>query len=80
MSETDSAPENVPRTRAPSPRGLLQRLGLWLFGQTTVALLRLLGSTWRLETLGRDPQAAGSSERPQLAALYHESMLACAWA
>ena len=81
MSETDSAPENMPRSRVPSPGRLFRRLSLWLFGHTTAALLRLLGATWRLETLGRDPQTPAESDGPaQLAALYHESMLPCAWA
>ncbi len=62
------------------------RIGLWCFGRLTGVLLRLLGATWRIEVLGHDPrQTLGSRDArqpatpPQLAALFHESMLPCAW-
>jgi hypothetical protein len=48
-------------------------------------VLRLLGATWRIEILGVDPRdpssvgKAGTGPRPQLAAVFHESMLPCAW-
>jgi len=49
-------------------------------------LLRALGATWRVEILGEDPRldgagadANGSPPRAHLAALFHESMLPCAW-
>ena len=64
---------------------LLARLGLRLFGLLTSCLLRLLGATWRVEILGDDPrqamaQNATRSNAPNhLAALFHESMLPCAW-
>jgi lysophospholipid acyltransferase (LPLAT)-like uncharacterized protein len=58
------------------PHGPLGRLGLRLFGAITASLLRLLGATWRIETLGQDPRTDAA---PQLAALFHESMLPCAF-
>jgi len=58
------------------------RLLLLLFGGITSVALRLLGATWRVEVLGRDPRlptATGSPTGPQLAALFHESLVAAAW-
>ena len=74
----------------PDRRSRAARLGFRLFGRITGVLLRLLGATWRVEILGRDPRspattagASGKSPEPgeqgHLAALFHESMLPCAW-
>lgn len=79
MSETDSAPETARQPSAARTHGPLERLGLWLFGLIAGGLVRMLGATWRVEVLGRDPRMAGPSAPPQLAALFHESMLPCSW-
>ncbi len=66
------------------------RLGFGAFGWITGVLLRLLGATWRVEILGHDPRSTGATDdaigrsvetprRGHLAALFHESMLPCAW-
>lgn len=86
MSEPVPAPQSQPAEsgaerphRGLRPRGPLSRFGLWLFGLTTSALLRLLGATWRIEVDGRDPRTPSPSDPPHLAALFHESMVPCAW-
>jgi len=83
MSETDTQPESPEPTpqqqRAAQEPSRLDRLGLWLFGLLTSGLIRVLGATWRVEVLGRDPRVAGASHPAQLAALFHESLVACAW-
>jgi len=79
MSETEPAPDPAPKADGPRPRGALSRLGLRLFGLAASALLRALGATWRVEVLGNDPRTADPSDPPRLAALFHESMVACAW-
>ncbi len=76
MSETDQPLPSPQPPRDARPHGPLGRLGLRLFGMLTAGLLRLLGATWRIEILGRDPRPASA---PQLAALFHESMLPCAF-
>lgn len=60
---------------------LWRRAGLGLFGWLSATVLRLVGATWRVEVLGRDPRGTPVTETraPQLAALFHESMLPCAW-
>ena len=42
--------------RAARERGRSSGLWLWLFGLATSGLLRALGATWRIETIGHDPQ------------------------
>ena len=79
MSETEPAPKPVPKADGPRPRDALSRLRLWLFGLITSVLLRALGATWRVAVLCDDPRTAGPSDPPRLAALFHESMVACAW-
>ncbi len=86
MNEPVSAPDSQPPTSGSEPpapglreRGPWARFGLWLFGLTTSALLRLLGATWRIEVRGQDPRTPGPSDPPRLAALFHESMVPCAW-
>jgi lysophospholipid acyltransferase (LPLAT)-like uncharacterized protein len=86
MSEPVPAPDSQPPTNGserPVPglreRGPWARFGLWLFGLTTSALLRLLGATWRIEVRGQDPRTPSPSDPPRLAALFHESMVPCAW-
>jgi hypothetical protein len=75
-------PEQQSDAGAPSRAASIR---LRLFGLLSSALLRLLGATWRIEILGDDPQPlaasapSGSGARPLLAALFHESMLPCAW-
>ncbi len=85
MGETN-IPAEKPQQQSDADRpGLVARLGLRLFGLLSAALLRLLGATWRVEILGDDPRrtpapnAAGSGAPAYLAALFHESMLPCAW-
>ena len=79
---TDSRPPKSGSERPPDgvrARGPVARIGLWLYGLATSALLRALGATWRLEVHGDDPRTASPSDPPRLAALFHESMLPCAW-
>ena len=85
MRETNT-PAGVPQQQSDAqPESLARRTGLRLFGFLSAALLRLLGATWRIEILGDDPRAAGTPNAAQssaivsLAALFHESMLPCAW-
>ena len=86
MSEPVPEPDSQPPTngserrgRSRRERGTWRRFGLWLFGLTTGALLRLLGATWRIEVRGQDPRTPSPSDPPRLAALFHESMVPCAW-
>jgi lysophospholipid acyltransferase (LPLAT)-like uncharacterized protein len=63
------------------PRQSVRRLRLWLFGLLAGGLLRLLGATWRIRVLGRDPRRARTANEPaevHLAALFHESLLPAA--
>lgn len=77
-------PEIDPPPPSPQPSPVADRHNrwesarLWVLGHLAAGLLRLLGATWRLEILGTDPRA-DQPDRPQLAALFHESMLPCAW-
>ena len=80
MPEQPSDARQVPRSSR------LRRIGLRCFGRLTAGLLRLIGATWRIEVLGHDPRITGLNDDPQgaaaparLAALFHESMLPCAW-
>jgi lysophospholipid acyltransferase (LPLAT)-like uncharacterized protein len=94
MSETEGRPEIVdPQDARPAPgqgapashrparrgRSRLNRAGLSVFGWVTSLLLRGLGATWRVETIGIDPRRAAPGGPPQMAALFHESMVPCAW-
>lgn len=94
MSPTDSRTQNAADARGSTPEpgasrppqpsdarasGLGRRLALWLFGLLTGGLLRLLGATWRVETIGHDPQRPGRGGPARIAALFHESMVPCAW-
>lgn len=85
MGET-KIPAGAPQQQSDAqPSSFARRLGLRLFGALSGGLLRLLGATWRVQILGDDPRtlgvpnAAGSSPSVSLAALFHESMLPCAW-
>jgi hypothetical protein len=85
MGETN-IPAEEPQQQSDAHRpSLVARLGLRLFGLLSSGLLRLLGATWRVEVLGDDPRttatpnAAESNTSAHLAALFHESMLPCAW-
>ena len=79
MSEHDSVPESPQQNVAATQHSPLRRLGLWFFGLITSRFLRALGATWRIETLGHDPQLPGTGGPAHLAALFHESMLPSAW-
>lgn len=86
MGETNNRAEEPQQQCDARSRSLATRIGLGIFGPLTGLLLRLLGATWRVEILGEDPrQPADPTEkrspvpRAQLAALFHESMLPCAW-
>jgi lysophospholipid acyltransferase (LPLAT)-like uncharacterized protein len=85
MGETNIPGEQRQQQSDAHPRSFLARLGLRAFGLLTSALLRLLGATWRVEILGDDPRRGskikpGSAGAvPHLAALFHESMVPCAW-
>jgi lysophospholipid acyltransferase (LPLAT)-like uncharacterized protein len=87
MGETNFPTEAPQQQSDAGAQSVAARIRSWLFGFVSSALLRLLGATWRIEILGLDPRrsggAAGSRSdavpRPQLAALFHESMLPCAW-
>ena len=79
MRETDLSPQIEQQPSDARRHRRIRRASLWLFGQLTAGLLRLLGATWRVEILGTDPRVAASPDSAQLAALFHESMLPCAW-
>lgn len=85
MGETNIPAEGPQQQSDAHPPSLVTRLGLRLFGLLSSVLLRLLGATWRVEIIGDDPRTASApnaaeSEAPaHLAALFHESMLPCAW-
>jgi hypothetical protein len=78
MGETTDPAE---QRRAEDTSSLAARAGLAVFGWLTAWLLRALGASWRVEVLGRDPrlEKTRDSSGAQLAALFHESMLPCAW-
>ncbi len=68
----------IPRgARAPEGRRP-RRIGLRLFGAVSAWLLRALGATWRLRQLGQDPRTGRVDDPPQLAALFHESLIGAA--
>ncbi len=78
----ESAPEPGSKGAETRRPGALARWGLALFGWLSSALLRLLGVTWRVEVLGRDPRVVTGSAAARdahLAALLHESLLVSAW-
>ncbi len=52
---------------------------MWLFGALAAGLLRILGATWRVRVIGPDPRETNRLGSTQLAGLFHESMLPCAW-
>jgi len=86
MGETNNRAEDPQQQCDARSQSLAARIGLGIFGPLSGLLLRLLGATWRIEILGVDPrQGADSAEQQppipaaQLAALFHESMLPCAW-
>jgi lysophospholipid acyltransferase (LPLAT)-like uncharacterized protein len=86
MGETNNRAEDPQQQCDAHSQSLAARIGLGIFGPLTGLLLRLLGATWRIEILGDDPRRGGGSteQRPpvrtaELAALFHESMLPCAW-
>lgn len=79
-------PSEEPQQQSAAHRpGIATRIGLRVFGLASGLALRILGASWRVEILGNDPRGGGVSAvascglRPQLAALFHESMLPCAW-
>ena len=78
MGETTDPAE---QQRDADTSSLASRVGLALFGWVTSWALRLLGATWRLESLGSDPRLVsdGGASGVHLAALFHESMLPSAW-
>jgi lysophospholipid acyltransferase (LPLAT)-like uncharacterized protein len=81
-NKTTEGPQQQSDARQPT---LITRIGLRLFGLLSGALLRLLGATWRIEILGDDPRQTAASNparpsaHPEIAGLFHESMLPCAW-
>ena len=77
MGETNGRAKEPQQQSDAHRSGPVARLGLRLFGLVSAALLRLLGATWRIEVIGDDPRRL--SARADLAALFHESMLPCAW-
>ena len=67
---------------AKGPGPAANRFLLRLFGILSSGLLRLLGATWRVRVLGNDPRpltAIGESPEVHLAALFHETLLPCAY-
>ena len=76
--------ESQQQSDARSP-GAMARARLRIFGFCTAFALRILGATWRVEVVGDDPRKGRDSATSptagsgQLAALFHESMLPCAW-
>lgn len=63
------------------PRRSSSPFRLRIFGTLSAGLLRLLGATWRFETIGLDPresEATNGSNDVHLAALFHESLLPAA--
>lgn len=88
MSETNIPTEKPQQQSDARGQSLIARLRLRIFGFLTGSLLRLLGATWRVEILGTDPRKSplptdhedhDGEARSHLAALFHESMLPCAW-
>lgn len=85
MGETNFPTEEPQQQCVARKASPLARLGLRLFGILASFALRLLGATWRVQIIGDDPRpaTAGDAARPDapahLAALFHESMLPCAW-
>ncbi|MFP6654743.1 MAG: DUF374 domain-containing protein [Myxococcota bacterium] len=65
--------------------GRLASLRLRIFGILTGALIRILGATWRVQILGVDPYQHPDQDDPattpvgHLGALFHESLVPCAW-
>lgn len=65
--------------------GPVASLRLRIFGILTSILVRLLGATWRVQILGVDPyqrpDQGDSATGPvgHLGALFHESLVPCAW-
>lgn len=81
MDEPIEAPRQQEDARGPTG---LQRIRLAFFGRLSSLFVRLLGTTWRLHIIGRDPRAGTdpSSEiekDAQLAAFFHESLLPAAF-
>jgi lysophospholipid acyltransferase (LPLAT)-like uncharacterized protein len=89
MSETDPPPQTPQQPSDARPQltaSRVRRFRLACFGRVTAWALRLLGATWRVEIIGHDPREVVRGRSPgshdpsaQLAALFHESMIPCAW-
>lgn len=74
LEETTGRAPDAPASDEP---GRLARGALRLFGLLSGALLRLLGTTWRVEVVGPDPRLPHGPA--QLAALLHQSLVVAAW-
>jgi len=65
-----------PAPRTPKPRTRWFRFSVWLGGVVFAPFLRLLGSTWRIESEGEDPRA---SSEPFLAVTWHQGLFGAAY-
>ncbi|MFK7895004.1 MAG: lysophospholipid acyltransferase family protein [Myxococcota bacterium] len=84
QQQCDADGEAQPQASKKASEGSpLRRLGLLAFGTFSGLLLRVLGSTWRIEQIGQDPRPTEgqSADEPaaELAAFFHESLLPAAW-
>jgi len=78
MSEIEPRPPSPPTTTVAERPGWWDRARVYCVGRLAAGLLRLLGATWRIEVIGQDPRRRDGAGT-QIAALFHESMLPCAW-
>ncbi len=67
-------PDPAPRT--PKPRTRWFRFSVWIGGILVGPLLRVLGATWRIESVGEDPLA---SPEPFLVATWHQGLFCGAY-
>lgn len=81
-SRLEPAADHAAAGRGSRRSGPVTRVALAVFGALSGALLRLLGATWRVEVLGRDPRRSDgpiAPPRAHLAALLHQSLVVSAW-
>jgi lysophospholipid acyltransferase (LPLAT)-like uncharacterized protein len=57
----------------------LHRFLVWLVGWLGAGFLRALGTTWRVERVGKDPLDAGPDRPPLVMTIWHSGLLAAAY-